>query len=211
MKNPIIYIVDDEPGMRRSLQLLLESANYDVRSFPSAEEFRAEFHGEEPACLILDVCLDGGVSGLELQQQLSSGHVFLPIIMMSANGNAPNIVQAMQLGAVTFLEKPFSDDAMLACVHEALAWDTSGPHSPYEVRQRIKSLTPREHEVMSCLLLGANTKAIAYNFGISLQTVDKHRQRTFEKLRVESSHDLVRVVARARSTSWSQPFGESVS
>ncbi len=206
MTNQIVHVVDDEPGMRRSLELLLKAERYEVRTYPSAEAFSEAYCEEGPACLLLDVCLEGGASGLDLQAELSEGRIFIPIIMMSAQAIAPNIVQAMQGGAVTFLQKPFSDEALISQIHDAISWDSEGTDAPFQIRQRMQTLSPRECEVMERLLRGDNTKSIAFELKVSLQTIDKHRHKIFEKMRVASTVDLIRLVQRSHAASWNKPF-----
>lgn len=196
MFDPVVHIVDDEPQLRRSIEMLLQSEGLDVRGYSSAEAFLRDYAGSNPGCLVLDIHLTE-MSGLELQRELKLRGLLLPVVMISANGAVPNVVEAMRGGAVDFLEKPFDDDILLARIHEAIRRDMEGDHAPYAVRQRIRSLSPRELEVMEAMLDGQNTKSIANQLGVSVQTVDKHRGRIFEKMQIDSLLRLYRVLDRS--------------
>ena len=194
----LVYIVDDEPGMRKALTRLLVAEGFDVLSFPSADEFLAAVRPAEPGCLVLDVAMPG-TDGLALQAELVRRGVDLPILFLTGHGDIPMSVRAMKAGAVDFLAKPVDDAVLLKAVREALALARARRASAAELeslRRRLDSLTPREREVLEHLLAGKLNKQIAAALGTVEQTIKVHRGRVMEKMDVASMADLVRIAER---------------
>lgn len=197
---PIVFVVDDDPSIRESLSLLLSSAGYGVKAFASARDFlEAERGTPVPACLVLDVKMPG-LSGLDLQKELKSRNIIIPIIFITGHGDIPMSVQAMKKGAVDFLPKPFDDDDLLDAVKEALLKDTQA-HADLDeqkhIRQRLDSLTTREYEVLTYLITGMLNKQVAYALNISERTVKAHRKQVLDKMGVDSIAELVRLTEKA--------------
>mgnify|MGYP001546211969 FL=1 len=196
---PTIFVVDDDPAMRDSLQALLESSGMDVRTFASAGEFLA---GDAPArrgCLIADIRMPD-MDGLELQQALVDRHAHLPVIVMTGHGDVALAVRAMKAGAVDFLEKPFEESVLLKSVERALSKaDTHEEHSRLanEAETRLSALTERERDVLNLLVAGKANKVIAHELSISPRTVEIHRGRVMEKTGVRSLAELVRLAMSA--------------
>jgi len=196
---PIVFVVDDDPSIRESLSLLLSSAGYSVNTFASAKEFLESEHSTSgPACLVLDVKMPG-LSGLDLQKELMSRNIIIPIIFITGHGDIPMSVQAMKKGAVDFLPKPFDDGDLLEAVEQALLRD-SQTHADLDekkhILQRMDSLTPREHEVLTYLITGMLNKQIAFELNISERTVKAHRKQVFDKMGVNSIAELVRLTEK---------------
>jgi FixJ family two-component response regulator len=195
----IVFVVDDDPSIRESLSLLLSSAGYSVKTFASAKEFLESERGTPgPACLVLDVKMPD-LSGLDLQKELMSRNIIIPIIFITGHGDIPMSVQAMKKGAVDFLPKPFDDGDLLEAVEQALLRD-SQTHADLDEKKRIlkrmDSLTPREHEVLTYLITGMLNKQIAFELNISERTVKAHRKQVFDKMGVYSIAELVRLTEK---------------
>jgi FixJ family two-component response regulator len=196
---PIVFIIDDDASVRKSLSRLLRSAGFEVETFATAEQFLEREHYDGIGCLVLDVRMPG-ISGIDLQGELSKADYSMPIIFITGHGNIPMGVQAMKKGAVDFLAKPFDDEELLQAVREAVDKDTQGRADHAEVldiRERLKLLTPREYEILRYVITGMLNKQIAYALGISEKTVKVHRGRIMEKLGVDSVADLVRLAEKA--------------
>ena len=195
----IVFVVDDDPSIRESLSLLLSSAGYGIKTFASAKEFLESERGTPgPACLVLDVKMPG-LSGLDLQKELMSRNIIIPIIFITGHGDIPMSVQAMKKGAVDFLPKPFDDGDLLEAVEQALLRD-SQTHADLDeqkhILQRMDSLTPREHEVLTYLITGMLNKQIAFELNISERTVKAHRKQILDKMGVDSIAELVRLTEK---------------
>lgn len=189
-----VYVVDDDPAMRDSLRWLLESVDFNVQVFESATEFLAEYKGERPSCLVLDVRMPG-MSGLDLQDELVRRDVTIPMIMISAHGDVPVAVRALRAGAIDFIEKPFSDQLLLDRVRQALHNDQQASETAEAngvIRARAETLTPREREVMALVVAGNPNKAVAGHLGLSQKTVEIHRARVMSKMAAGSLAELVR-------------------
>jgi two-component system response regulator TtrR len=189
-----VFVVDDDPGVRRSMRWLLESDGLEVETHRTATEFLDEYDPERPGCLVLDVRMKE-MNGLELQEKLVADGDCLPIIFVTGYGDVPTSVQAMKRGAVDFLEKPIADQGFVTRVHEAIDMDLrrrSMERQRRELLSRIKRLTPREREVMQGLLEGKPSKRIAAELGISVKTALRHRSRVLQKLRVQCDTELIR-------------------
>lgn len=202
-RTPVISVVDDDTAARTSLRLLLKSLGIGATAYDSAAAFLASFDPAQPGCLLLDIRMPG-MNGLELQQQLNQRGTRSPIIFITGHGDVPMAVEAMHHGAFDFLQKPFRDQELLDCVQRALARDRAireelrGHES---IRQRLESLTAREHDVLELVTQGAANKVIAYQLGISQRTVEIHRARVMEKMSADSLAQLVHMTLSAGVTS----------
>ena len=196
---PTVFVVDDNPSIRESLSLLLSSAGYSVNTFASAKEFLESEHSTSgPACLVLDVKMPG-ISGLDLQKELTSRNYAIPVIFITGHGDIPMSVQAMKKGAVDFLSKPFDDGQLLDAVKVALLKDSqarSDLNEQKHIMQRLDSLTTRENEILTYLITGMLNKQIAYELKISERTVKAHRKQVFDKMGVNSMAELVRLTEK---------------
>jgi len=190
-----VFVVDDDPGIRRSLELLLGSVGLDVVCFASTTEFLDAYDPDAPGCLLLDIRLPT-ISGLALQEQLRAMHSLIPVIFITAHGDVPLAVRAMHAGAFDFLEKPFNDQELIDRTQAALEHDAKnrqqlGRHE--EILVRLGRLTAREREVMEHVVNGQANKVIAHELGISERTVEIHRSRVMEKMHASSLAQLVRM------------------
>ena len=196
----VVFVVDDDPSVRRAIKLLLESIGLEVELFGSAQEFLPRGTTKGPGCLILDVRLPG-VSGLDFQRQLNEAKINIPIIFISAHGDVPMTVRAMKAGAIEFLTKPFRDQDLLDAVQVALERDRARRQREGEIatlRERFESLSAREREVVAMVVSGMLNKQIAAKIGITENTVKVHRSRAMEKMQAQSLADLVKMVERLR-------------
>lgn len=195
-----VYVVDDDEAVAHSLRMLLESVGLAVQTFPTAHDFleRVEI-AKTAACVLLDVRMPG-MSGLQLQDALKARGVSISIVFITGHGDVRMAVRAVQAGAVDFIEKPFHDQDLLDSIHRALARDTAQRSLGDEralIAKRIKTLTPRELEVMHLVVEGKQSKVIARLLDISAKTVEFHRARVMEKMHTSSALDLVRIVLMA--------------
>ena len=195
---PVVYIVDDDPSMRASIESLLRSVGHTARSFASTQAFMQCERLDTPACLVLDIRLPGR-SGLELQRELTKSDIRLPIIFITGHGDVPMSVSAMKAGAIEFLVKPFRDQDLLDAVHRGLEIDRDcrgEAEKLAELRQRFESLTPREREVMTLVSAGQLNKQIAAELNLSEITIKVHRAHVMRKMEAKSLPDLVRFADR---------------
>ena len=189
-----LFVVDDDPSVRKGLARLLKSAGYAVESFASAREFLDRIsQGESAGCVVLDVCMPG-LSGPELQRELKTFTPPISIIFLTGHGDIPMSVRAMKDGATDFLTKPIHDQDLLRAVQHALARNAED-RARYEVlrelRQRASTLTPRELEVMALVVRGRLNKQVADELGTVEKTIKVHRARVMEKMKVTSVAELV--------------------
>lgn len=194
-RKPVIYIVDDDDGMRRALTVLMTTVGYTPVAFDKPGEFLAKYNPAQPSCLVLDVRMPE-MSGLEVQQQLNRNGSMLPVILVSGHGDIPMAVQAMKDGAFDFLQKPFRDQDLLDRINGALKLDAKNRESVdrlADLRQRSESLTPREREVMALVADGRANKVIAIDLGLSERTVEIHRANVMEKMAARSVAHLVKM------------------
>lgn len=201
--SPLVYIVDDDNGMRTSLAWLLESVGIRSQGFVSAADFFLAFDAKVPACLVLDVRMPE-TSGFDVQEELNRRGATLPIIFVSGHGDIPMSVRALQQGAIDFVEKPYNSQQMLERVQRAIKLATQRHAKDVrlrELRERVNSLTTREKEVLRGLIEGKPSKRIASDMSISVKTVDVHRSSIKEKLGAVSIATLVRDVLEV----WSPP------
>lgn len=194
----VVFVVDDDPSMRRSLESLLRSVGNDVRLFSSAHDFMHAERPDVPGCLVLDVRLPG-MSGLTFQQELAKAGIPLPVIFITGYGDVPMTVRAMKAGAAEFLTKPFDDQMLLDAIHAAIERDRTRRHDAATLaalKSRYDELTEREKQVMKLVAAGSVNKQIATELGLSLVTVKVHRGQVMRKMLAKSVADLVRMADR---------------
>ncbi len=191
-----VYVVEDDEAVRDSLELLLKSDGKEVRTYPSATDFLGDYSEDMAGCIVLDIRMPG-MDGMELQKKLNARHSLLPIIFVTGHGDVPLAVDAMKEGAVDFIQKPYREEALLEKIEAALEQDreqrkTLGERQ--EIVRRIKTLTPRETEIMDRMIAGQANKVIAIELDISQRTVEIHRSRVMHKMGTHSLAHLVRMV-----------------
>ena len=198
--NQKVFIVDDDPSVRKSLGRLLKSTGYEVELFESAHEFlHTDPTCQGPSCLVLDMKMPE-LSGFDLQEEMNKKAYTLPIVFITGHGDIPMGVKAMKTGAVDFLTKPFDEKDLLGAVEEALRKDIKTREDNSErqsILQKIESLTPREYEILTYVITGMLNKQIAYDLKISEKTVKVHRGRVMDKMGVDSVAQLVRLADKA--------------
>jgi two-component system, LuxR family, response regulator FixJ len=195
----VVFVVDDESALRDALTCLLEAAGFVVRTYESAEAFLAAYPAGQPGCLLLDIRMRG-MSGLQLQARLAEMQPALPVIIITGHGDISMAVQAMQAGALDFLEKPFDAERLVERVQFALEWDAHH-RAQWQQRQAVAarraSLTEREREIMALMVTCLPSKQIAAKLGITQKTVEVHRKHVLEKMGVRTTASLVRIVTAA--------------
>ena len=199
----VVFVIDDDPSMRRSLETLLRSVGLDVRLFSSGQEFMQAARPDAAGCLVLDVRLPG-MSGLTFQQELAKAGIALPVIFVTGHGDVPMTVRAMKAGAVEFFTKPFDDQVLLDAVHTSIERDRarrSDAVSLAVLQARYHELTERERQVMKLVVAGRVNKQIAGELGTAVKTVKAHRGKVMRKLGVSSVADLVRLMDRVEEVS----------
>lgn len=199
---PIIYVVDDDESVCRALKLLLGSHGFEVHTFTQAEDFLCFKRPKAISCLVLDLRLPK-MNGLDLQEEMASQGVSVPIIFISGQGDIPKSVKAMKAGAIDFLPKPFSKKTLLAAVALAHSKDKIKIKEQAEIakiKSRIRTLSPREREVFRLVATGMLSKQIAYKRNISLQTIKVHRSRVMQKMRAKTVTELIHFAQKAGIT-----------
>jgi FixJ family two-component response regulator len=195
---PTVFVIDDDAAIRDALQSLISSMKLHVELFGSAAEFLQRERPDVPSCLVLDVRLPG-ISGLDFQRKLTEANHSIPVIFITGHGDIPMSVRAMKAGAVEFLTKPFRDQDLLDAIHVALERDRARRQQESEMivlRERFKSLTPREQEVLPLVVSGRLNKQIAAELGTSEITVKVHRASVMRKMQADSLPDLVKMAVR---------------
>ena len=197
-RSPTVFVVDDDPSVRRSIKRLIGSVSLQVELFGSAREFLLSKRPDAPGCLVLDIRLPG-ISGLDFQRELAEADIHIPIIFITAHGDIPMTVRAMKAGAVEFLTKPFREQDLLDAIQVALERDRARQQSEAEIatlRDRFESLTRREREVLPWVVSGLLSKQIADAIGTSEASVKVHRSQLMRKMGANSLADLVRMAEK---------------
>jgi FixJ family two-component response regulator len=191
-----VYVVEDDEAVRDSLELLLKSDGKSVKTYDNATSFLKDYSEKMAGCIVLDIRMPG-MDGMELQRKLNEKHSILPIIFVTGHGDVPMAVDAMKEGAVDFIQKPYREEALLEKIGAALAQDIEQRKTlgeKQEILRRVKSLTPREHEIMDRMIEGQANKVIAIELEISQRTVEIHRSRVMHKMGTHSLAHLVRMI-----------------
>jgi FixJ family two-component response regulator len=195
---PIVFVVDDEPAVCISLKRLLQTVGLATRTYASAQEFLRCERPDAPGCLVLDVQLPG-LSGLDLQQELTAAKIDLPVIFITGYGDIPMSVRAMKAGAVEFLTKPFREQELLEAIHRGIEQSRVMRQNSAELRilqGRYALLTPREREVFPRVTIGLLNKQIAAELGTSEKTIKVHRGQVMQKMKAESLAQLIQMAGK---------------
>jgi two-component system response regulator FixJ len=194
-----VYVIDDDDAMRDSLDFLLGAADFHVTLFESAQHFLDALPDTSFGCVVSDVRMPG-IDGIEMLKRLKASRSIFPVVIMTGHGDVPLAVEAMKLGAVDFLEKPFEDDRLIGMIDLALKQAESGAQTEavtVEIAARIASLSPRERQVMEGLIAGLSNKLIAREYDISPRTIEVYRANVMTKMQAGSLSELVRLAMRA--------------
>jgi len=195
---PTVFVVDDDLSVRRSTERLIRSTGFKVQTFASAREFLDHSRLEGPGCLVLDVRMPG-LSGMDLQRELTQSGIRIPIIFITGHGDIPMSVRAMKAGAAEFLTKPFRSRALLDAVRAAIERDRSAHKERFEtgeLRERFEQLTPREREVMALVVSGRLNKQVAGELATTERTIKFHRAHIMHKMQAQSLAELVRMAGK---------------
>ena len=195
---PTVFVVDDDEAIRKALSLLLKSVNIISETYESAQEFLDAYDPSRPGCLVLDVRMPG-MSGLDLQKHLADKGITIPIVIITGHGDVPMAVEAVKMGAVEFIEKPFRDQVLLESVQKGINLDAELRVDAAErakIAERLDQLTTREKQVMELVVAGKPNKAIASELELSQKTVEFHRAHVMEKSGANSVAELVRMALK---------------
>ena len=194
-----VYVIDDAEAMRDSLNFLLSSANFNVTLYQSAQNFIDSVSSLDFGCVVSDVRMPG-LDGIELLKRLKAVRCMFPVIIMTGHGDVALAVEAMKLGAVDFLEKPFEDDRLIGMIETAIKQaepDARSEAAALDIASRIATLSPRERQVMDGLIAGLSNKLIVREYDISPRTIEVYRANVMTKMQAASLSELVRLVMRA--------------
>ncbi len=193
---PTVFVVDDDDAVRNAISRLLKSVDLHSETFGSAQDFLDNYDPGRPGCLVLDVRMPG-MSGLDLQEILTTKRIMIPVIIVTGHADVPMAVRAMKMGATDFIEKPFNPQALLDSIKQAVVKDTKlreVQSKQMEIAECIAQLTPRERDVMELMIVGKANKVIASDLGLSQKTVEFHRSNVMKKMGVSNAAELVRLV-----------------
>jgi FixJ family two-component response regulator len=191
----VVFVIDDDPSMRLALEDFVSTVGLEVRAFAAPQEFLQSKPPDAPGCLVLDVRLPG-MSGLTFHKELANEGLALPVIFITGHGDIPMSVRAMKAGALEFLTKPFHDQDLLDAIHAAIEWDRKRRREAVrlaDLRERFATLTERERQIMTRVVVGRPNKQIAAEFGLSEMTVKVHRGQVMRKMHARSLPELVRM------------------
>src|ERR1700682_3785367 len=194
-----VYVIDDDEAMRDSLDFMLGAADFHVTLFESAHNFLDTRSSIEFGCVVSDVRMPG-IDGIELLKRLKASPSLFPVLIMTGHGDVPLAVEAMKLGAMDFLEKPFEDDRLIGMIEAALKKaepDAKAEGITIDIASRVASLTPRERQVMEGLIAGLSNKQIARDYNISPRTIEVYRANVMTKMQANNLSELVRLAMRA--------------
>jgi two-component system response regulator FixJ len=197
-KDPVVYVVDDEPAVRDSLNSLLGTYGFAVESFASGGDLLERVESGSTGCVVADVRMPG-ISGIDLQRELSRRGVPLPVVIITGHGDVPMAVESLKAGAVDFIEKPIDDDRLVKSIRMAIDRDRTAREQGEEtqrVAERAVTLTQREGQVMDLIVVGYSNNAIAEKLGISARTVEHYRANIMQKMQAASLAQLVRMTIR---------------
>lgn len=197
-RDPLVFIIDDDASVRRSVERLFKSVGLKVEIFASAHDFLERERPDGPSCIVLDVRMPG-FSGFDLQEELAAVNLRVPIVFLTAHGNVPLSVRAMKAGAMDFIEKPFDEQVLLDAVQRALEKDRElrlKEAEVDEIKRRMKTLTAREYEVFTHVIRGKLNKQVAYDLGIVEKTIKVHRAQVMRKMLADSLADLIRMAGK---------------
>lgn len=195
-EKPTVFVVDDDEAVRESLRYLIASVDLEVKTFSSATEFLDAYRPNMPGCLVVDVRMPG-MSGLELQRQLSDRSINLPVIIITGHGDVDMAVRAMKSGAFDFIQKPFNDQVLLDLIQAALDKNTRAAEADAErasIAEKLSQLTEREREVLNGIVEGSSNKDIASRLNLSEKTIEFHRSKVMRKMSANSLAELTRKV-----------------
>jgi two-component system response regulator FixJ len=195
----VVYVVDDDIDVRRSIGFFLKTVGYTPRPFLSGSDFLAEASNLAPGCVLLDIRMPGA-DGLQVTEQLGIRRARLPVIVMTGHGDIATAVRAMRLGAIDFLEKPFSDDLLTEALRRGfltIQLESDADRERFHAERRISALTPRERDVLHLLADGNSNKEVAIALGLSVRTVEMHRATMFDRLDVRTLPEALKLAFRA--------------
>jgi two-component system response regulator FixJ len=200
MSDPVkVYVIDDDAAMRDSLEFLLRSVGFEVRLFETAQDFLDVVASLELGCVVSDVRMPG-IDGIELLKRMKASFSRFPVVVMTGHGDIPLAVEAMKLGAIDFLEKPFEDERLIGMIEWAIRQAEPAAKSEalaLEIAARVATLSPRERQVMDGLIAGLSNKLIARDYAISPRTIEVYRANVMTKMQANSLSELVRLAVRA--------------
>lgn len=192
--DPTVFIIDDDPELRKSLCWLVESVQLNVESFESAVSFLNQYNIDRTGCIVLDVRMPG-ISGLKLLDTLNALKNRLPVIVITGHGDIPMVISAMKSGAMDFILKPFNDQQIIELIQKAIAKETAtlNPYQRNSIQEGFSTLTSREREIMTLIIEGKLNKQIAHELNIAISTVELHRGRLMKKMQAKNIAQLIKM------------------